>query len=82
MSRLWTGFFGTERCRTPKIFQNPDFSLKRRDFWVFLQMEQGRDLPVRKTGGIDCEPAGFHKLYRATNKPSQGEFLKFTSEGL
>ena len=36
MSRLWTGFFGTERCRTPKIFQNPDFSLKRRDFWVFL----------------------------------------------
>ncbi|MBJ7693278.1 ATP-binding cassette domain-containing protein, partial [Weissella confusa] len=34
MSRLWTGFFGTERCRTPKIFQNPDFSLKRRDFWV------------------------------------------------
>ena len=43
-------------------------------------MEQGRDLPVRETGGIDCEPAGFHKLYRATNKPSQGEFLKFTSE--
>ena len=36
MSRLWTGFFGTERWRTPKIFQNPDFSLKRRDFWVFL----------------------------------------------
>jgi len=36
MSRLWTGFFGTERYRTPKIFQNPDFSLKRRDFWVFL----------------------------------------------
>jgi hypothetical protein len=36
MSRLWTGFFGTESCRTPKIFQNPDFSLKRRDFWVFL----------------------------------------------
>ncbi|MGJ0751538.1 hypothetical protein, partial [Enterococcus durans] len=36
MSRLWTGFFGTVRCRTPKIFQNPDFSLKRRDFWVFL----------------------------------------------
>lgn len=36
MSRLWTGFFGTERCRTPKIFQNPDFSLKRRDFWVFV----------------------------------------------
>jgi len=32
MSRLWTGFFGTESCRTPKIFQNPDFSLKRRDF--------------------------------------------------
>ncbi|MBC6499769.1 hypothetical protein H7R52_17890 [Weissella confusa] len=23
MSRLWTGFFGTERYRTPKIFQNP-----------------------------------------------------------
>ncbi|QIE78922.1 phage major capsid protein [Weissella confusa] len=36
MSRLWTGFFGTGRYRTPKIFQNPDFSLKRRDFWVFL----------------------------------------------
>ncbi|MHC8518736.1 hypothetical protein [Weissella confusa] len=36
MSRLWTGFFGTERCRTPKIFQNPDFSLKRRHFSVFL----------------------------------------------
>ncbi|MBJ7644202.1 hypothetical protein [Weissella confusa] len=36
MSRLWTGFFGNERYRTPKIFQNPDFSLKRRDFWVFL----------------------------------------------
>ncbi|WP_258088939.1 hypothetical protein [Weissella fangxianensis] len=36
MSRLWTGFFGTESCRTTKIFQNPDFSLKRRDFWVFL----------------------------------------------
>ncbi|GEL83387.1 hypothetical protein LME02_14160 [Leuconostoc mesenteroides subsp. dextranicum] len=36
MSRLWTGFFGTESCRTPKIFQNPDFSLKRRDFWVFV----------------------------------------------
>ncbi|WP_199429766.1 hypothetical protein [Weissella confusa] len=36
MSRLWTGFFGTERCRTPKNFQNPDFSLKWRDFWVFL----------------------------------------------
>ena len=36
MSRLWTGFFGTESCRTPKIFQNPDFSLKRRDFWVML----------------------------------------------
>ena len=36
MSRLWTGFFGTERCRTPKIFQNPDSSLKRRDFWVFV----------------------------------------------
>ncbi|MBD1501376.1 glycosyltransferase family 2 protein, partial [Weissella cibaria] len=34
MSRLWTGFFGTERCRTPKIFQNPDFSLKRRHFSV------------------------------------------------
>ncbi|MDY2520617.1 BrxA family protein, partial [Weissella cibaria] len=28
MSRLWTGFFGTKRYRTPKIFQNPDFSLK------------------------------------------------------
>ncbi|EQC83496.1 hypothetical protein BMS70_08035 [Leuconostoc mesenteroides subsp. cremoris] len=36
MSRLWTDFFGTESCRTPKVFQNPDFSLKRRDFWVFL----------------------------------------------
>ncbi|UYY89365.1 hypothetical protein [Weissella confusa] len=48
MSRLWTGFFGTERYRTPKIFQNPDFSLKRRDFWVFLQVEQGRALPVRE----------------------------------
>ena len=36
MSRLWTGFFGTERYRTLKIFQNPDFSLKRRDFWVCL----------------------------------------------
>ncbi|MBJ7652041.1 hypothetical protein, partial [Weissella confusa] len=36
MSRLWTGFFGTESCRTPKIFQNPDFTLKRRDFWVFF----------------------------------------------
>ena len=36
LSRLWTGFFGTESCRTPKIFQNPDFSLKRRDFWVFV----------------------------------------------
>ena len=36
MSRLWTGFFDTERYRTPKIFQNPDFSLKRCDFWVFL----------------------------------------------
>ncbi|MBJ7657942.1 DUF2207 domain-containing protein, partial [Weissella confusa] len=36
MSRLWTVFFGTESCRTPKIFQNPDFTLKRRDFWVFF----------------------------------------------
>ena len=36
MSRLWTGFLGTERYRTIKIFQNPDFSLKRRDFWVFV----------------------------------------------
>ncbi|MBZ1511556.1 hypothetical protein J6K93_10665, partial [Leuconostoc mesenteroides] len=36
MSRLWTDFFGTESCRTPKVFQNPDFNLKRRDFWVFL----------------------------------------------
>ncbi len=36
MSRLWTGFFGTESCRAPKIFQKPDFSLKQRDFWVFL----------------------------------------------
>jgi len=25
---------------------------------------------------------GFHKFYRATNKPSQSEFLKFTSDGL
>ena len=50
MSRLWTGFFGTERCRTPKIFQNPDFSLKRRDFWVFLYVEQGLVLPVRENG--------------------------------
>ncbi|WP_367301317.1 hypothetical protein [Leuconostoc carnosum] len=40
MSRLWTGFFGTESCRTPKIFQNPDFSLKRRDFWVFVGLLQ------------------------------------------
>ena len=49
MSRLWTGFFGTERCRTPKIFQNPDFSLKRRDFWgVFV-------------GGTGLSPAGERK---------------------
>ena len=34
--KIMDSFFGTERCRTPKIFQNPDFSLKRRDFWVFL----------------------------------------------
>lgn len=37
MSILWTGFFGTERCRTPKIFQKPDFSLKRRHFSVFCR---------------------------------------------
>jgi hypothetical protein len=30
---------------------------------------------LEKMTGIDCEPAGFHKLYRATNKPSQGEFF-------
>ena len=46
MSRLWTGFFGTERYRTPKIFQNPDFTLKRRDFWVFF------------IGGTGASPAG------------------------
>ena len=49
MSRLWTGFFGTESCRTPKIFQNPDFTLKRRDFWVFF------------VGGIGASPAGERK---------------------
>ena len=49
MSRLWTGFFGTESCRTPKNFQNPDFSLKWRDFWVFF------------VGGIGASPAGERK---------------------
>ena len=36
LSRLWTGFFDTARCRYTEKFQNPDFSLKWRDFWVFL----------------------------------------------
>ncbi len=36
MSRLWTVFLVPQGAATSKNFQHPDFSLKWRDFWVFL----------------------------------------------
>ena len=36
MSRLWTVFLAPQGAATSKNFQHPDFSLKWRDFWVFL----------------------------------------------
>ncbi|MHC8518100.1 hypothetical protein [Weissella confusa] len=49
MSRLWTGFFGTERCRTPKIFSKPGFQLKKASFLgVFVGRTGPRPAGERK----------------------------------
>ena len=81
--KIMDRFFRHREVPNSENFSKPGFQLKKASFLgVFVGRTGPKPAGEKKTGGIDCEPSGFHKLYRATNKPSQGEFLKFTSDGL